>query len=52
MRRYIKLEQIIYSEKEITEEEMENFIDEFLSLVEKYNYMTGGSYGLSSEDEL
>lgn len=52
MKQYIKLDQIIYSKSEISEETMEEFIDKFLDLVESYDFTTGGGYGLYTEKEI
>ena len=52
MKQYIKLDQILYSDIELTETQMESFIDDFLTVVEKHNLSAGGMYGLYTEEEV
>lgn len=52
MKTYIKPEVLIGSEKEITEEQYDKFIDDFVDLVESYGWWTFTVWGLHTEDEL
>jgi len=52
MKNYMKIDQTLHSENEISEENMDLFIDKFCELCDEFGYKTAGGFKLVTEKEL
>ena len=51
-RQYLLVDQIIFKKDGWSKGEYDEFVDEFLELVENFNAQSGGGFGRHTEDEV
>lgn len=47
---YIEVDQIISKDGQITEDELNTFVDAFIDLVDSFGWVTGGSFRIRDDD--